>query len=302
MVDASGNVQSYNDYYPYGMTMPGRSGTMGADTRYRFTGKERDVESGFDYFGARYYDSRIARWMSVDPLAGKYPGISPYVYCVNNPIIIIDRDGKEGETTSSISYDDRTRRHTITSTTTSTTSSTTQNSDGSTTTTTITTTQTTTVNIDANGNYVDSQGNQTSSTVQTTTVATKTETTTESGFIVKEGSMTNTSNSSVKPETNKIGNAISGWLKDGHSGTPFLTVGKALGAITAFSGYGTESKLLTYLGLALFLGSENSSKISEYISGLSDFHDRKVIDKDLEKCYPIDRIPWLESLSYYYKK
>jgi hypothetical protein len=43
MVDASGNVQSYNDYYPYGMTMPGRSGVYGADTRYRFTGKERDV-------------------------------------------------------------------------------------------------------------------------------------------------------------------------------------------------------------------------------------------------------------------
>ena len=69
MVDASGNVQSYNDYYPYGMTMPGRSGVNGADTRFRFTGKERDVENGFDYFGARYYDSRIARWMSVDPLA-----------------------------------------------------------------------------------------------------------------------------------------------------------------------------------------------------------------------------------------
>jgi RHS repeat-associated protein len=165
MVDASGNVQSYNDYYPYGMTMPGRSGVNGADTRFRFTGKERDVESGFDYFGARYYDSRIARWMSVDPLAGKYPGMSPYVYCANNPIVIIDQDGKEGETTSTVSYDDKTRIHTVvTSTTTNTTSSTTQNSDGSTTTTTTTTIQTTTVSIDANGNYVDSQGNQTSST------------------------------------------------------------------------------------------------------------------------------------------
>ncbi len=98
MVDASGNVQSYNDYYPYGMTMPGRSGTMGADTRFRFTGKERDVESGFDYFGARYYDSRIARWMSVDPLAGKYPEIAPYVYTHNNPINRFDPDGKGDQT------------------------------------------------------------------------------------------------------------------------------------------------------------------------------------------------------------
>jgi len=93
MVDASGNVQSYNDYYPYGMTMPGRSGVNGADTRFRFTGKERDVESGFDYFGARYYDSRIARWMSVDPLAGKYPNWSPYIYCKANPIKLIDPKG-----------------------------------------------------------------------------------------------------------------------------------------------------------------------------------------------------------------
>jgi RHS repeat-associated protein len=99
MVDASGNVQSYNDYYPYGMTMPGRSGVNGADTRFRFTGKERDIESGFDYFGARYYDSRIARWMSVDPLAGKYLDIAPYVYTHDNPINRLDPDGK-GDLTS----------------------------------------------------------------------------------------------------------------------------------------------------------------------------------------------------------
>ena len=93
MVDASGNVQSYNDYYPYGMTMLGRSGVNGADTRFRFTGKERDVESGFDYFGARYYDSRIARWMSVDPLAPLHSNYTPFAYCYNNPIRLIDLFG-----------------------------------------------------------------------------------------------------------------------------------------------------------------------------------------------------------------
>ena len=41
-----------------------------------FTSKERDVETGLDYFGARYYDSWSARWLSVGPLANKYPGWS----------------------------------------------------------------------------------------------------------------------------------------------------------------------------------------------------------------------------------
>jgi RHS repeat-associated protein len=95
MVDASGNVQSYNDYYPYGMTMPGRSGTMGADTRFRFTGKERDMESGFDYFGARYYDSRIGRFLTNDPHASHYSNLNPYHYCGNNPIAYIDPTGMD---------------------------------------------------------------------------------------------------------------------------------------------------------------------------------------------------------------
>ncbi|MBR5832646.1 MAG: hypothetical protein IKY79_08555, partial [Bacteroidales bacterium] len=47
-----------------------------------FTGKERDSETGFSYFGARYYDSDlITGWLSVDPLADKYPSHSPYQYC-----------------------------------------------------------------------------------------------------------------------------------------------------------------------------------------------------------------------------
>ena len=61
-----------------------------------FTGKERDSETGFSYFGARYYDSDIlTAWLSVDPMADKYPNISPYAYCAWNPVRLVDPDGRE---------------------------------------------------------------------------------------------------------------------------------------------------------------------------------------------------------------
>ena len=61
-----------------------------------FTGKERDSETGFSYFGARYYDSDIlTSWLSVDPLADKYPSLSPYNYCAWNPVKLVDPDGEE---------------------------------------------------------------------------------------------------------------------------------------------------------------------------------------------------------------
>jgi RHS repeat-associated protein len=93
-VDANGNTVGYNDYYPFGMTMPSRSMASSADPRYQFTSKERDAaETGYDYFDARYYDSWSGRWMEVDPMAEKYLGWSPYNYGLNNPIVFIDLHG-----------------------------------------------------------------------------------------------------------------------------------------------------------------------------------------------------------------
>ena len=61
-----------------------------------FNGKEKDWESGFHYYGARYYWSELLTgWLSVDPMMDKYPGISPYAYCVSNPVRIVDPDGMD---------------------------------------------------------------------------------------------------------------------------------------------------------------------------------------------------------------
>ena len=61
-----------------------------------FTGKERDSETGFSYFGARYYDSDLMTgWLSVDAMADKYPSLSPYNYCAWNPVKLVDPDGEE---------------------------------------------------------------------------------------------------------------------------------------------------------------------------------------------------------------
>ncbi|MBR5832210.1 MAG: RHS repeat-associated core domain-containing protein [Bacteroidales bacterium] len=63
---------------------------------FTFTGKERDSETGFSYFGARYYDSDLMTgWLSVDPMADKYPNISPYAYCGWNPVKLVDPDGEK---------------------------------------------------------------------------------------------------------------------------------------------------------------------------------------------------------------
>ncbi len=68
------------------------------DNPYKFNGKELDEETGLYYYGARYYDTKISLWLSVDPLAEKYPGISPYTYTYDNPIVFVDPTGMKGET------------------------------------------------------------------------------------------------------------------------------------------------------------------------------------------------------------
>lgn len=88
-------VISAQDYFPFGGIMENRSYTTGGNIndKYKFTEKERDTETNYDYFGARYYDSELGIWRSVDPLSSQRPGLTPYNYCQNNPLVLIDPTG-----------------------------------------------------------------------------------------------------------------------------------------------------------------------------------------------------------------
>ena len=76
------------DYFPYGEALS----ISGSKTNYLFTGKELDNNTGPYYFGARYYDPSIGRWLVPDPLKEDW---SPYVYCHNNPSQYFDLDGRK---------------------------------------------------------------------------------------------------------------------------------------------------------------------------------------------------------------
>jgi RHS repeat-associated protein len=63
------------------------------DTHYKFTAKELDNETSYTYFGARYYDSDLSVWLSLDPMSDEINWVSSYNYCQWNPIIMIDPNG-----------------------------------------------------------------------------------------------------------------------------------------------------------------------------------------------------------------
>ena len=62
---------------------------------YTFSAKERDPETGLSYFGSRYYSSDLSIWLSVDPMSAKYPSLSPYTYCADNPVKLVDPNGED---------------------------------------------------------------------------------------------------------------------------------------------------------------------------------------------------------------
>ena len=94
ITDYKGMPVQYLHYLPYGQLLANQQATSTYDERFKFTGKERDAETGYDYFGARYYWSLLKHWTTVDPLVDNYLHISPYAYCNWNPIKYVDPDGK----------------------------------------------------------------------------------------------------------------------------------------------------------------------------------------------------------------
>ena len=94
IVDANGTVLEQNDYYPFGSKHMNTS-YVSTNNRYAFSGKEeQDLLDLNTYdFGARMYDSNLARWMSVDPLCEDYYFYSLYSYCNNLPTSAIDING-----------------------------------------------------------------------------------------------------------------------------------------------------------------------------------------------------------------
>jgi len=87
-------LMSAQDYDAWGYIYHERS-YESSESKFKFTGKERDEESFYDYFGARYYDARIGRWGTIDPMMEKHYDFSPYNYVLDNPLILIDPDGKD---------------------------------------------------------------------------------------------------------------------------------------------------------------------------------------------------------------
>ena len=70
------------------------AGTAGSNrNRYRFTGKELGDETGLYDVSARFLQTVLGRFTTIDPLAEKYPNISPYAYCNGNPVNFVDPGG-----------------------------------------------------------------------------------------------------------------------------------------------------------------------------------------------------------------
>ena len=93
-----GSAIQHLHYLPFGEEQIDQRLT-GFNSRYTFSAKEKDIETGYSYFGARYYTSDLSIWLSVDPMSDKYPSMTPYNYCNNNPVILVDPDGMDVEVT-----------------------------------------------------------------------------------------------------------------------------------------------------------------------------------------------------------
>ncbi|WP_052496452.1 SpvB/TcaC N-terminal domain-containing protein [Pedobacter lusitanus] len=97
-LDITAQVISYEEYHPFGTTayQARNAGIKAAAKRYRYTGMERDEESGLSYHSSRYYLPWLIRWLSVDA-AGLKDGVNLYAYIRNNPLRYNDKSGTQSD-------------------------------------------------------------------------------------------------------------------------------------------------------------------------------------------------------------
>lgn len=104
VIHARSNILEETHYYPFGLVMKAispRSLSVYPVNKHKFNDKELQSEEFSDGtsldeydFGARYYDPQIGRWNGPDPMAEKFPNVSPYSYASNNPVLFVDKNGK----------------------------------------------------------------------------------------------------------------------------------------------------------------------------------------------------------------
>ena len=90
---SDGKAVQHLHYLPWGEDFVDQRLNSFDGVRFTFSAKEKDSETGLSYFGSRYYSSDLSIWLSVDPMSDKYASLSPYTYCANNPVKLVDPNG-----------------------------------------------------------------------------------------------------------------------------------------------------------------------------------------------------------------
>ena len=93
ITNLDGEVVQHIEYVAFGEVFIEERNSVW-NTPYLFNAKEFDEETGMYYYGARYYEPRLSLWMSTDPRSIDMLQVSPYSYCFNNPIVLVDPDGE----------------------------------------------------------------------------------------------------------------------------------------------------------------------------------------------------------------
>ena len=103
ITDDKANITQYDAYLPYGELLVDEHSSS-EDLPYKFNGKQFDEETGLYYYGARYMNPVTSLWYGVDALTEKYPTMAGMIYCMNNPVRLVDLDGNDSYYTKNGDY------------------------------------------------------------------------------------------------------------------------------------------------------------------------------------------------------